>query len=405
MRARLLKWSLVTAFLIAGYSFVSAAAGIDDLPYPLSGPGHPELKKSQKKRMNKAWVSLTKGNRSAAEKSLRKAGTSEATTLIRLQMDLLSGDGEPLSGLVELANQDEGYAAAWVTLSLAAEWAGDEAIAFASAGRVAELWPDSKWSSRAGDLRTRWIEVRLTTAEQLLADGEAQKALDELAPALTLESDNRRGLMGRARALVSLDQLDQAEEVLGHLPDDSEAQMLYGHIAEIRGDWQTAMNRYQELPPDTPGRAESLGRAQLRWRLSLLPRHVQRAMTSEELTRAGLAVVVVALVPQIDAVGGGRVRVLSDIVDLQSQREIVTVVRLELMATDPLEHRFHPGRMVSAAEVRTALDRLGELLQMRRPVWCDDATVVSSECTTLFEPIRGEDVANLVLGMAYGNDS
>jgi hypothetical protein len=75
------------------------------------------------------------------------------------------------------------------------------------------------------------------------------------------------------------------------------------------------------------------------------------------------------------------------------------------MTIDPLEHRFHPNRMVSAAEVRIALDRLGELLQMRRPQWCDDATVVSSECTTLFEPIRGEDVANLVLGMAYGNDS
>jgi len=399
---RILRLPLVTAALIVGLCPAAAAIGTDDLPYPLSGPGHPELKKAEKKRMEKAWRALAKHNPGAVEKSLRKAGDNAAVMLFRLQMDLLEGD-EALPGLVALVNQHDEYAAAWVTLSLAAEETGDEAMAFSSAGRIGDVWPGSSWGGRAGELRSKWIDARLDDAERLLDANQPRQALDELRSALALEADNRRGLMGTARALVSLDRLDEAEEILGELPDDSEAGMLSGRIAEIRGDWQTAMNRYQAMPADTPGRAEALERAQLRWRLSMLPRYVQQAMTSEELTRAGFAVVMVALVPQIEAVGGGRVQVLSDIVDLLSQREIVTAVRLGLMEIDPLEHRFHPSRPVTAAEVRMALGRLAELLGFTPPAWCDDPSVVSSSCTTLFEPIRGEDVANLLLRMAFGN--
>jgi tetratricopeptide (TPR) repeat protein len=389
--------------LVLALGLALTAAANDPLPDPLSGPGHPELSRAAQKRLDKAKNSLARGKTAAVEKALRKAGSSEAVTLFRLQMDLMSDAQDPTPALQELVDQHDGYAAAWITLSIAAERSGDEAVAYRAATRAAELWPGSTRSLRLEQFDKLWIEDRVDLAQRRLADGAPDEALEPVDHALALAPDHPRGLLVRARAMVSLDRLDEAEEVLLRLPGDARAQMLYGRIAELRRDWQIAMDRYQEVPPDTPGRAEALSRAQLRWRLSMLPRYVQRAMTSEKLTRADLAVIVVALVPQIEAIGGGRVRLLTDIVDLESQREIVTVARLDLMTIDPLEHRFNPTRVVTADEVRAALDRLGTLLGLPSPSWCAVATVVSSNCTNLSEPIRGEDVANLVLGMAYGN--
>jgi hypothetical protein len=161
------------------------------------------------------------------------------------------------------------------------------------------------------------------------------------------------------------------------------------------------MDRYGALPVDTPGREAALHRAQIKWRLSVLPEHVQSALASARLSRVELASLVVALVPELEAIGGGRVPLLSDIVDLASQREIVTMVRLELMEVDRLEHRFYPRREVTAEEFSSAVDRLSELVGVSPPSWCDPPRVLSS-CVELSVPIAGEAVAELIMGLVHG---
>jgi tetratricopeptide (TPR) repeat protein len=369
-------------------------------PSPLAGPDRPDLIRSEQRRIDKAWKSLEKGRADAAAKNARKAGTGAVAELLRIQIRMLEG-GDSLPALVELTNANPEYAASWLTLSVAAERAGDEPLAFAAAARGAELWSGSSWALRAADLRQRWVVDRVARAGERLAEPDPDQALSEVAPALVLEPDHRDGLMIRASALYELDRLEEADAVLAGLADEPDALLLSGRIAERKGDWLRAMDLYDALPPEIPERANLLRRAQLKWRLSVLPGYVQRSLTSAQLTRAELAVLVVALVPQVEAIGGGRVSVLSDIMDLSSQREIVTVVRLELMEIDRLEPRFFPHRIVSPDEVRAAVERLGELLGFSPPRWCESPHVLSS-CQEIAAPVSGERVAEVILNLVHG---
>jgi hypothetical protein len=86
--------------------------------------------------------------------------------------------------------------------------------------------------------------------------------------------------------------------------------------------------------------------------------------------------------------------VLSDIVELPCSRDILTAARLELLASDPLEHRFYPNRPAQGAEVRDAVDALCHLLGLRAPVWCEQP---GQGCTVLPEPASGEQLAEAVM--------
>jgi tetratricopeptide (TPR) repeat protein len=374
----------------------------DGLPSPLTGPGVPQLKKSERRSIEKALKQLDRGRPDAAVKAARKAGSNAAASLLQVQIALAGGRGDQLSVLQQLVTDQPGYAAAWATLTVVTEAEGNEAGALESARRVADLWPGSQWAARADELGRLWIDDRVTHADELLARGQVGESMAELSQALALDPTNQPGLMLRAHGLFELGRLEESEAVLDGLEDGGpEALLLLAKIAERQGNWLAAMERYSGLPEDTPGRDAALRRAQIKWRLSVLPAHVQAAMSSTRLTRVELAALMVALVPELEAIGGGRVPLLSDIVDLPSQREIVTAVRLELMEVDQLEHRFYPGRELSEDELKIAVVRLADLLDVASPKWCDPLRVLSS-CLEVSVPIAGEAVAEIVIGLVYG---
>jgi hypothetical protein len=107
-------------------------------------------------------------------------------------------------------------------------------------------------------------------------------------------------------------------------------------------------------------------------------------------------------VPEAHAVGGGQVPVLSDIVGLDAQREILTAVRIGVMHADRLEHRFYPRRKVEPPEVRRALDTLCSLLGRTPPRWCEEAAPENPGCIALASPVSGSAVADVVLMTAPG---
>ena len=126
-----------------------------------------------------------------------------------------------------------------------------------------------------------------------------------------------------------------------------------------------------------------------------MPDYVHEALGSTNLDRAGLAVILVSLAPQLETLPGGAVPLLSDIMDLPSQREILTAVRLGLIDSDQLDHRFNPDRPVAAGEVQSAIDRMSGLLTLDRPHWCTNGD--DSPCTSLDPPISGQRVAGIVI--------
>jgi hypothetical protein len=174
-------------------------------------------------------------------------------------------------------------------------------------------------------------------------------------------------------------------------------------LAEQEERWQTAMDLWSSLPDSQPEKAHGLSVAKLWWRVSVMPEYVRESLSSVEMNRSDLAVAIVALAPKVETLPSKQVPLLSDIVDMPSQREIVTAARLGLIDIDRLERRFHPLRPVTEAEVETAISRLGSLLQIPAPTWCSDDS--GNPCVEFTEPIAGGRVAEVIIDMVTGEAS
>ncbi len=373
-----------------------------DLPSPLDGPGVPDLKRKQVKRIDKAETKFVAGDILGAEKALRKAKDNPAGELLGLQLELATDSEPPIEQLSSLCSAQPEYAAAWVTLTRAQEAGGDELGALRSARRVTELWPDSRWAGKTAALEQEWVTGRIDEARRELDAGQPEQALELTDAALDLDPGNRAGGLVKAQALLALDRDQAAESILLELVDNPEARLALGTIAEDRGELFAAMQYYESLPKDMAERQQSLSRVKLEWRRQNLPSYVQQALSSEELTREGLAAILVGLVPEAHALGGGEVPLLSDILESPSRKEIVTVVRLGLMDIDSLQHHFDPTEPVSPADARRAIDGLCDLLGVEPPTWCQNTAKHQSGCFTIDSPVGGDEVANVIIHTTHG---
>ena len=366
---------------------------------PLAGPGQPDVSPAEHKRIDRGWSKLISGQVAAALVAARRSEGVPQGHLLAVQGRLVGGSRVAVDELEELLSDHPDYASAWLTLSVAAEDLGNELTALAAARRVADLWPTAAWAGRADELATRWIENRVETAVAALQADDPDAALTGIERTLVLAPTHRAALLVKARALTALERYDAAEVILAGLTDNVEALVLAGSLAERRRDWRTAMEIYEVLPEDHQQRAEALLNAQVQWRLSNMPPYVQNALASTEITRAEMAIIVLTLRPQLEAVDGGQVPVLSDIVDLAYQREILAAVRLGIVAVDPLEPRFHPDDLVTQEEARGALEAMCHLLGYPTPVWCVEDSVVSS-CTEIPDSVGGAAFADLTMRLA-----
>jgi tetratricopeptide (TPR) repeat protein len=400
-----------------------------DFPSPTSGPGQPDLDAATTQELDQGWQALLGGNAAAARVNAARGTPNPATELLALQAAIVAEDDDPVPGLERLTAAESGYAAAWLTLSVAAEKAGNQQTALFAASRGAELWPDTRWIERNQDLYQRWVGSRIESSRELNETGNSEAALDALQPALAVAPGDRDAVLMQARILISLDQPDRAEAALAglprdpevirlagniaeargdlnaalriysSLPDDSEAVLSAAAIAEKKGDWLSAMNLYTTLPEETPEKDPGLRRAKLRWRISVMPEYVQEAFNSRHLDRAQLAVIVISGVPRVETMATGQVPLLSDVMTLPSQEEILTAARLGLIESDQFLHRFHPHRTATGDEVKHAIENLGLLLGVDSPRWCTE-DLEDRPCAEIVEPVSGETVAGIVIEMA-----
>lgn len=402
-RGRLGRRRFASAVAACLWCAIAVATGSLRLPSPLAGPGVEQVKRSDERRIERAWRDLLDGDLKKSERRASRAGSAAPARLLRFQIRLLGGDETAIDELATLCEDEHpDYAAAWITLSVAAERAGREILAVGAARRGVGLWPGSPWRDRAVDLEQRWITDRILRAETLTASGDIDAALTELALAEALDPDSVETRMVRAEALYAGNRIADSLAVLDDLGDEPGAMLLRGIIAEERQQWQQAMEAYSALPAHHPERSTRLDRVQIRWRMTMLPTYSQEAIASTALTRGELAIALVASEPRLAALPGGPVPVMSDIVDNPGQREIIVVVRLGIMDTDQREHNFHPERAVDAAAVRRAVDRVRAVLDLPAVVWCEDPDVVGSGCQPMPSPPSGGAVVNAMLGRVSG---
>ncbi|MCP4896490.1 MAG: hypothetical protein GY906_05895 [bacterium] len=369
-------------------------------PSPASGPGRPTIDSTPEHAVTRGYSELAEGRTQKARSLALKASGTAQGDLLEHQIGLSQGASNLVPAIQEIADEHPSYAAVWITLSFAAEREQLEATALEAARAGAQLWRTGRWKDRVTELENRWVITRLESASQLLDAGESEQALETVDLALELQPDLREGQLLKARTMIELGRADDAEILLATLGGDTEATWLAGRIAEERNDWLTAMDLYESLPEDFPGLSDALHRARINWRIQHLPPYVQKAMASEELNREELAVLLVALAPDAEMVGSRPIPVLPDIVDLETQREILTAVRTGLIETDPLEPRFDPSRTVNSVQLQASAMRLAELVGTQSPMWCNDSPdMVSSSCISVPEKISGQFVVSLIVDL------
>lgn len=392
---------VLAAFLVAMPSVARAQA---ELPNPLSGPGAGKLKRSHEKKIDRAWRELVAGNIAESRKRISRVPSGAAADLVRLQILVAEEDTDARARLATFCNDRPEYATGWITLSLVAETDGDEALALDAASRVPPLWPTSKWVDREEDLYRLWVTDRIAAAEELKVQDQPDDAIAALEAALALDPERGDAKLMIAEILMTAGDADGAEAILIELGDQPEALFLRGNIAESHNRWQRAMEFYAALPDGYPGRDIAEKRAQTTWRLTLLPVHAHEAMSSQELTRGQLAVILVSAQPRLKTLPGGSVPVMSDIVDEPGQREIITAVRLGIMRADRRGHVFQPNSMVDPESVASAVDRARVLLGFPPCTWCPDLAVVGSQCHSIPNPPGGEAVVRAMLVSTTGAD-
>lgn len=375
------------------------------MPSPVSGPGVPFLDEDGTRAAVETWRRLVGGDPGAA-RALVATVPGDPGQLLRIQLEIVTeGASEALAAdLAELTSRAPDYAAAWIVRSLVAERLDQETTALTAAEVAARLWDVPPWSKRPQELREQWLDDRLRQAHALRDEADLEAALAAVRSARELAPEAAGPALLMAQILVELERVAEAEEILVGLGPLPEALRLGAEIAERRGDWLTAMDLWESLPADDPLREESLRRVKLQWRLSVQPPYVHHALASETLSRAEAAVVMVTLAPALEAVEGGSPPVLTDVVDLPMQREILTAVRLDLLEPDPLEPRFHPHQDLTTREARAAVEGLVHVLGWQEPVWCGD-DVLPSGCIQLDPPISGPAFAAAILGLAKEDGS
>ena len=371
-----------------------------DIPFPLEGPGQTSLDITEQNAISQAWGDLLSGKTTEALATIARF-SSPQTELLKLQIALAAAPTPDLQmGLQTLVDHHPRYAAAWATLSTTAEILGDESTALDSARRTSDLWPGGPYSGKADQLQSRWVTERINNSRDALAADRAMEALSIVEKALALDPDNQSGLMTRAEALMGLQQGPEAEAALSQLGTLPEALMLRAELAADQNRWQHAMDLLNALPQGYPDKDRLLRRAQLMWRMSILPPYVHDAVDSKSITREQLAVILVAMVPSLEVQAGGTTPLMTDVIDLPSQRAILTTARLEIMAVDRVAMLFHPQRPVTLAETQSAIQAVCHLAGFSPPLWCQpEMDSPDEECINLEEPIQGMNLVDILLSV------
>jgi tetratricopeptide (TPR) repeat protein len=282
--------------------------------------------------------------------------------VLEAQLALAAGKLEAATnGARRLVEQGPDYSAAWLVLGRSRELAGDVVQALDAYERVPTHEAAVRARERLAPLGVELLAQRLAVelgAEELKAAAATLRRLEALAP-LALETWEGK----RAVASATSDRRGELVAVswlLRRAPERLELAERKGDLELEVGNPEAAIVTFQQLVEQHPEDAtygDKLARAKYQWRLVVLPPGVRGFTRQEPLTRAGVAVLLYWLVPEVRTARPQRVQIASDIVGHPQREEIARVVNLDLLQVDTTLHRFGPEASSTRAMALRALLR------------------------------------------------
>ena len=217
-------------------------------------------------------------------------------------------------------------------------------------------------ASRAAEIRRLRFEDLMKRAE---ADVNDPRGLIYLREALSLDPSSSLARLTLVRRLVQIERFDDARREIDPLlrgtdVDRDDVQELAAEIEVGAGRFQEAIARYERLARKTRDEriVQRLTHVKEQWRQSNLPMQYRRAMESQALTRADLAVLLYWNLDFVRFAQAGEPPIAVDIADVAGRDEIVRAMALRLFSVDPITRRVDPGRTLTASGFGRVLSRL-----------------------------------------------
>lgn len=305
-----------------------------------------------------------------ADELLREdPGFAPAQVLVA-QVELGEGSfAKAVERLLPVSDEMPQYVASQLVLGRAAERLGDVPLAYSAYREIAAR--NQRAFQKVGELHPRALEIVSNRLQEALRQSlwdEAEKHLSLLRAWAPSEARTLEG----ARALAvsrgdRIAELAAVKELAAQRPGE---RALIERRAELElavGDPGAGLQIFQDLAAENPrdaALAEKLAAAKFRWRMSLLPRHVQDVAAKPELSRADFAVLLYWLIPNVRYGRPTTGRIATDVLEHPHQEEIVRVVNLGLMEVDSTLHRFSPGaparRIIALRSLALVLSRFAQ---------------------------------------------
>lgn len=217
-------------------------------------------------------------------------------------------------------------------------------------------------AERVSMLKSRVFE-ELVVASQTAADDEAARLLRE-ALEINASALNARILL--ANKLIARRSFEEARQVLEPVIsspdfDRPEVQESLAEIEAGRGQYQEAIARYDRLArsDSDPRFSRRLEQIKQAWTAANMPPQYQRAIESESIDRADLAVLMYWKLTSVRfAQNLGSPPIAIDIEGVPGREEMIRAIAIGLYDVDPVTRRVAPLRTVNAATLQRLAARL-----------------------------------------------
>jgi tetratricopeptide (TPR) repeat protein len=318
------------------------------------------------RRFEDAWHAILAGDYTTARKRLdelraREPGYAPAQ-LAEAAISLRQGKTDAARPIVErILSKRPRYTAAEV-------YAAEIAIAEKRMREAYDLYRDiasrpgapSIVAERIAGLRTTLFD-QLYNAASAAPDDEAVRLLRE---ALTINPSASAARVLLVQKLVGQHKYDEARSELEPIlntgdVDRSEVQEALAEIDINRGRYEAAIARYERLSKRDRRYAARLDEIKRQYAEANMPRQFRRAIESEAITRADLAVLMYWKVASVRfASNMAAPPIATDIGETPDRDEIVRAMALGIYQVDPVTRRVNPYSPVTAGALTRIAARL-----------------------------------------------
>ena len=222
-------------------------------------------------------------------------------------------------------------------------------------------------SARAEDLRRRAADGLIAEARQETQDGRILPAREAAAEAIALAPDSAPARAAAAAVELAADDRARAlalyREAVELEPDNAAIGEEAGAVALENSDEAFAVTVFDRLAKQDPLYEARAEEARLAFRVANWPEPERQAARAPKLSRAGAAVLVWWMVPEVREAVVTSAVVASDAVSRRDSRAVTRAVGLGLLEADRDTHRANPDAPLSAGAAARLLARLLLLLE------------------------------------------